>query len=273
MCRVMLSIALVCVCAVCLVLAQSARPRSGPSPRPPVPARRTLSESGPSHAAPVVQFDSQPDMVRVQAILVTVSFGDTEGAGSKESAAGSLADALAEKINAEDSVKSSPISALISALDGVLKEKAKTASIETLTGLELVTVAGQSAFMQIGHRKPKITGVTLSQRGRTNSISLENVGSIVQITPRVVPDGSLVVAIDIERSGLAPEAEGKVIAILEDGSEIRTPQIDTLTSKTTVTAASGQAVVVNDLVLNEQSLRKETFVILRPLLIGASDGR
>ena len=207
----------------------------------------------------------------VQALIVTVSFG--EGAGSKEPAAGSLADALAEKINAVGGAKKTPIAALTTALDGVLKEKAKTASIETLTGLELVTVSGQTAFVQIGQRKPRIVGASISQRGRSNQVQMENVGTILEITPQVIPDGSLVVAVNIERSDLAPEAEGEVIAKLEDGGEIRSPQIDTLTSKTTVTAASGRAVVVNDLVLNEQSLQKETFVILRPLVMGAPDGR
>ena len=277
MCRVLLTLTLVCSCAVGMVLAQSSGSRSGPKTArkgPPVTAERPpVGFPGRPRIDPPIRFDSQPDMVMVQVLIVTVSFGDTEGAGSKESAAGSLADALAEKINAEGGAKKTPMSALTAALDGVLKEKAKTASIETLTGLELVTVAGQAAFVQIGQRKSTITGVTMSQRGRANSMVRENVGTIMQITPQVLPHGSLVVAIDIERSGLAPEEEGKVIAILEDGSEIRTPQIDTLMAKTTVTAASGQAVVVNDLVLKEQSLRKETFVILRPLVIGASDGR
>lgn len=277
MCRVMLSMALVCSCAAGPVLAQTAGSRSGPRTAPQGPPAKTVRSSAEvqarPHPAPVKQFDGQPDMVMVQALIVTVSFGEAKGGDGPKSPAGFLADALAEKINAEGGAKRTPISALTTALDGLLKEKAKTASIETLTGLELVTVAGQTAFVQIGQRKPRTTGVAISQRGRSNSVQMENVGTIVQITPQVVPDGSLVVAVDIERSDLGPEAEGKVIATLEDGSEIRSPQIDTLTAKTTVTAANGQAVVVSDLVRNERSLQKETFVILRPLVIGASDDR
>ena len=274
MCRVMLSVALVCSCATATVLAQSA----GQSPAVRAPAARPYAAfPGRSKSAPPKQFDRQPDMVTVQALIVTVSFGKDGGgdvrSSSPASPAGSLAHALAEKINAEGGAEKKPISALTAALDRVLKEKAKTASIETLTGLELVTVAGQAAFVQIGHQKPKTVGVTVSQRGRSNSVQVVNVGTIMSITPQIVPDGSLVVDIDIERSGLAPEDQGNVIAKLEDGSEIRSPQIDTLTSKTTVTAANGQAVVVNDLVCSEQSLRKETFVLLRPLVIGASDDR
>jgi len=273
MSRVMLSVALVCSCAVGIVLAQSAGSRTGRKAarqRPPLTAEHTSAET-PSRfpAAPVVQYAGQPDMVRVQALIATVSFGEA----ADDSPAGSLADALAERINAEGGAKKTPMPALATALDGVLKERGKTASIETLTGIELVSVAGQTAFVQIGHRKPRITGVTISQRGRTNQVQMENVGSIVRITPQVLPDASLVVAVNIERSDLAPEEEGPVIAELEDGSEIRSPQIDTLVAETTVTAADGQAVVVNDLVCSEQSSRKETFVIIRPLLIGASDDR
>jgi len=127
--------------------------------------------------------------------------------------------------------------------------------------------------VHIGHRKPRIVSTTFSQRGRANTVSMENVGSIVQITPQVVPDGSLVVAVDIERSDFSPEAEGMVIATTEDGTEIRSPQIDIMMAKTTVTTANGQAVVVNDLTFNRQPLRKETFVLLRPLVVGATDSR
>jgi type II secretory pathway component GspD/PulD (secretin) len=165
------------------------------------------------------------------------------------------------------------MSALTKALDGALKEQDKTASIQTLTGLELTTIAGQTAFVQIGHRKPRIVGTSFSQRGLTNNLSMEDVGSIVQITPQVVPDGSLVVAVDIERSDLGPEAEGKVIATMEDGTEIRSPQTDTMMAKTTISTANGQAVVVNDLICDQQRLRKETFVLLRPLVVGATDSR
>ena len=274
MCRILLSMALVWSLVAGTVFAQSAEQRSGQRPTGQPPRVMAIRPSagtpeGP-RTAPPKQFDRQPQMVSVQALIVTVSFGE---AGNSKSPAGSVADALAEKINAEIGDKKTPMAALISAMDGVLKEKAKTASIETFTGLELVTVAGQTASVQIGHRKPRIVGATFSQRGRSNNVQMENVGSIVQITPQVVPDGSLVVAVDIEKSDLGPEAEGKVIAGLEDGTQVRSPQIDTLMARTTVTAANGQVVVLGNLVCSQQVSRKETFVLLRPLLVDASDGR
>ena len=63
-----------------------------------------------------------------------------------------------------------------------------------------------------------------------------------------------------------------VIETMEDGKEVRSPQIDTLTARTTIAAANGEAVVINDLVLGERSRQKETFVIVRPLVMGGSDG-
>ncbi len=279
--QVILNMVLVWGFAASTALAQIAEQRSdqGRVRQGPPPTRvRSLAETGPRvPTTPLKQFDRQPEMVMVQVLIVTLSFGEgTGGDGAKStaaSAAGSVADALAKKINTEVGVERIPMSALTKALDGALKEKAKTASIQTLTGLELTTIAGQTAFVQIGHRKPKIVGTTFSQRGRTNNVSMENVGSIVQITPQVVRDGSLVVAVDIERSDLGPESEGMVIAITEDGTEIRSPQTDTMMAKTTVTTANGQAVVVNNLICNRHPLRKETFILLRPLVVGATDSR
>jgi hypothetical protein len=276
--QVNLSIVLVWGLVAGTALAQISEQRSDQRPvrqGPPRTGVRSLAEAGPRvPATPVKRFDRQPEMVMVQALIVTVSFGEGKGGDRPESTAaagvGSVADALAKKINTEVGIKRTPMSALTKALDGALKEQAKTASIQTLTGLELTTIAGQTAFVQIGHRKPRIVGTTFSQRGRTNNLSMEDVGSIMQITPQVVPDGSLVVAVDIERSDLGPEAEGMVIATKEDGTEIRSPQTDTMMTKTTVTTANGQAVVVNDLICDRQRLRKETFVLLRPLVVGAT---
>jgi Flp pilus assembly secretin CpaC len=272
MCRVMLSLGLVFCCVVSTVLGQSAGTRSdsrsvrqGP---PSTAGRSPVRVTDRGGRAPVKQFDRQPKMVMVQALLVTVSFDGDDQAR----AAGSLADALAKKINTDAIATKIPISTLTKGLDTVVKENAKTATIESLTGLEMVTLAGQVAFVQIGGRKPRIVGTTATQRGRVNSIQLENVGTILSVTPQIVPDGSLVLAVEIERSDLGPEGEGMVIETMEDGKEVRSPQIDTLTARTTIAAANGEAVVINDLVLGERSRQKETFVIVRPLVMGGSDG-
>ncbi len=284
--QVLLTIVLVWGVVASTVVAQTAgqRPDRKPvRPGPPPVRVRPPTASPPAKVrprvptVPVKQFDRRPEMVTVQALIVTLAFGEGKrGEGAQSAAAaetGSVADVLAKKINAESGTEKTPMSALTKALDGVLKEKAKTASIESLTGMELTTVAGQTAYVQLGHRKPRITGATSSQYGHTNSVTMENVGSIVKITPQVVPDGSLVVTVDIEKSDLGPEAEGMVIATAKDGTEIRSPQIDILCAKTTVTAASGKAVVLGNLICNRESLRKETFVLLRPLLVGATDAR
>ena len=259
---------------VSTALAQHAQQHSGQhavrQETPPTHAR-SLAETGPRvPATPPRQFDRQPEMVTVQALIVTVSFGESEGA---ESTAGSVAESLTKKINAEMGVERTPMSALTKALDDVLKEKGKTATIQDLTGLELATIAGQPAFVQIGHRKPRIVGATFSSRGRTNSVNMEDVGTIVQVTPQIAGDGSLVMEVDIERSDLGPEAEGMVIAATEEGSEIRSPQIDTMVAKTTVAAASGQAVLINGLICNQESSSKETFVLLRPVVVRAKESR
>lgn len=236
---------------------------------------RSLAETGPRvPAAPMKQFERQPETVIVQALIVTVSFGESKGSDRAEStstaAVESVAHALAKKVNTEVGDKRTPMSTLMKALDDVIKEQVKIVSIQALSGLELTTIAGQSAFVQFGHRKPRIVGTTFSQQGRTNNLDMENVGSILQITPQVVPDGSLVMAVDIESSDLGPEAEGIVIATTDDGTEIRSPQVDTMTLKTTVATANGQMVVVNDLICDKQQWRKETFILLRPLVLGAT---
>ena len=164
------------------------------------------------------------------------------------------------------------MSAWIEALDGLPGLATEAVGIETLAAVELAVLANQKAFVQLGHRKARIIGATLSGGQRTSQTDQENVGTLLELTPRVIPRGLVTLDVNVETSRLDPE-EGTIIAELDDGSELRSPQVDTFAVKTTVAAANGRAVVVNDFIRDSGSKRKETVLILRPLIekVAASD--
>ena len=67
-----------------------------------------------------------------------------------------------------------------------------------------------------------------------NNIALENVGLILGVTPRISPDGMVVMEIDAEKSEVGPESDGIPVSVSTDGTIIRSPRIDTTTAQTTV---------------------------------------
>jgi type II secretory pathway component GspD/PulD (secretin) len=74
-----------------------------------------------------------------------------------------------------------------------------------------------------------------------------DVGVVLGVTPRISPDGLVVMEIDANRSEVGPEEQGTPVAVSE-GQIIRSPRIERTYAQTTVSAMSGQTVVLGGLI-------------------------
>ncbi|MCU0960504.1 MAG: hypothetical protein MUF48_10415 [Pirellulaceae bacterium] len=130
------------------------------------------------------------------------------------------------------------------------------------------TLDNQPAFIQVGQRVPRIVGSTLNMNGQSNSIELENVGLILGVTPRISPDGNVVMEIDAEKSKVGPEDEGIPVALSVDGTVIRSPRVDTITAQSTVSVANGETVVLGGMISTEKESvsRRAPFLADIPVL-------
>ncbi|HUT12068.1 MAG TPA: secretin N-terminal domain-containing protein [Thermoguttaceae bacterium] len=125
--------------------------------------------------------------------------------------------------------------------------------LEVLSRPQIMTLDNQPAFIQVGQRVPTIRGTQMNEAGQINNIEYENVGLIMGVTPRISPDGLVVMEIDAEKSQLGPIEEGIPISISATGEVIRSPRIDTTTAQTTVSALDGQTVVLGGLISKSKS--------------------
>jgi type II secretion system protein D len=130
-----------------------------------------------------------------------------------------------------------------------LQEKRR---LEVLSRPQIMALDGQSGYILVGQRVPTITGVTLDQFGQTNNILYQQVGIIMQVTPRISPDGLVVMQLSTEKSEVGPEAEGIPISVSASGQIVRAPRINATTAVTTVSALSGQTVVLSGLLTNRR---------------------
>lgn len=130
----------------------------------------------------------------------------------------------------------------------LLRALRESRRVDVLSRPQIRTLDNQPAFIQVGQRVPRIVGSTVNQNGQSNSVSLENVGLILGVTPRVSPDGTVVMEIDAEKSSLGPEQEGIPVAVSVDGTVIRSPRVDTTTAQATVSAADGETIVLGGLI-------------------------
>jgi hypothetical protein len=75
-------------------------------------------------------------------------------------------------------------------------------------------------------------------------------------------------AIEVERSQLGPAEEGPVVSKPADGEAIRAAPTETLTAQSTISARSGQSVLVGRQLTRQQARQSELLIIVTPELPG-----
>ncbi|HCS55139.1 MAG TPA: hypothetical protein DIW81_26740, partial [Planctomycetaceae bacterium] len=96
------------------------------------------------------------------------------------------------------SASSESVSVLIRAL-------AQQRSVQVLSRPQIRTVDSQLAQIQVGQEVPIINGVNITANGVANpNIEYDEAGIILSVTPRVKPDGQIVMEVVAERSAYQP---------------------------------------------------------------------
>ncbi|MEX2307832.1 MAG: secretin N-terminal domain-containing protein [Pirellulales bacterium] len=133
----------------------------------------------------------------------------------------------------------------VSVLLRALQEKRR---LEVLSRPQLMALDGQQGYVQVGQDVPRILATNIDTfGGQTNTITYEPVGLILQVVPRISPDGLVVLQIQANKSEVGPEAEGIPISVSAAGQVLRAPRIEKTQALTTVSALSGQTVVLGGL--------------------------
>ncbi len=140
--------------------------------------------------------------------------------------------------------------------------------LEVLSRPQVTTLDNQPAFIQVGQRVPRITGSTVGLTGTVNSVELENVGLILGVTPRISPEGMVVMEIDSEKSEVGNDADGIPVLVSTDGTIVRSPRINVITAQTTVSAADGETIILGGLITkrDEEIRRRVPWLSDLPLL-------
>jgi type II secretory pathway component GspD/PulD (secretin) len=141
--------------------------------------------------------------------------------------------------------------------------------IEVLSRPQIMTLDNQPAFIQVGQRVPLVGNTTVGVVGSTTGVQYTNVGLIVAVTPRITPDGLVVMEIDAERSQLGPITSGVPVGFGTGGQVIRQPVIDVTLAQTTISALDGQTVVFGGLITkNTQTIQRRVPGISEIPLVG-----
>ena len=115
--------------------------------------------------------------------------------------------------------------------------------------MQITTLDSQPAFIQVGQRVPT------AGNAQGKSGSLQNVGLVLGLTPRINPDGAVTMEIDFERSELAA-----------NDNPASPPTTNVMNLQTTITCNDGETHVLGDVVAGLryvfQRRRLRTLVLL-----------
>ncbi|MDG1874822.1 MAG: secretin N-terminal domain-containing protein [Mariniblastus sp.] len=124
--------------------------------------------------------------------------------------------------------------------------------VRTLSRPHIMTIENLQGRVSVGAEVPRIAGTTLGGNGNVlQDIEFVDVGVIVEVTPRVSPDGLIVMAVNTKKSKVGPDSTGITIGN-GVGGPIIAPQIIETEANTTLMARSGQTVVFSGLIQEEK---------------------
>ena len=147
----------------------------------------------------------------------------------------------------------------INVLIRALKDRGR---LQVLGSPHITTVDNLQASVTVGAEVPRIIGVSQNTFGTTNNVDFIPVGVILTVTPRVSPDGMIIMAVDAIKSSVGPEENGIPIFVNATGDIIRSPQIPTTEAQSTIMARSGQSVAFTGLITTEDTSVRRTVPVL-----------
>lgn len=182
-----------------------------------------------------------------------------------------LASFAMQRVNPDLGFGGLVLSASSNSVSTLLRALQESRHLEILSRPQIMALNNQEGTAFVGQDVPYITASTIDQVGlRTNTITFRLVGMSLTVIPRISPDGLVVLNVVAEKSELGSVADGVPISIAPNGDAINAPIIALTRATTTVSAASGQTVVLSGLLTKrDQALHRRVPLLADIPLLGS----
>ena len=170
--------------------------------------------------------------------------------------------------------------------------------LRVLSKPHIMTLENLQGRVSVGQSVPRITDSQQTLNGGiSNGVEDRDVGVILEITPRVSPDGMIVMFVNVIKSSLAPAETGVAVAVDNNGNPVLQAPINATEAQTTIMSRSGQTTVFSGLIQetktninrgapilsdlpiigplfkfeSDQAARSELLIIMTPYLIDTDE--
>ena len=162
------------------------------------------------------------------------------------------------------------LSASSNSISMLLRALQQSQRLEVLSRPQIMALDNQTGRAFVGQIVPYITSSQIDQLGqRTNYVEFRDVGLELLVRPRISPDNLVVMEVFAAKSELGAVADGVPISIAPNGTAINAPIINTISAETTISAVSGQTVVLSGLIVKrDRELHRRVPLLADIPLIG-----
>jgi len=162
------------------------------------------------------------------------------------------------------------LSASSNSVSMLLRALQESQRVEVLSRPQIMALDNQEGYAFVGQTVPFITRSDISVVGTPqNTIERVNVGLNLVVTPRISPDNLVVMTVYASNDRLGQVSDGVPVAIAPNGDPILSPIVDSIEARTTVSAMSGQTVVLSGLLRKEdRALHRRVPILADVPLLG-----
>jgi len=197
--------------------------------------------------------------------------------GGNQSAAGAARDQVAGqalsnfslgRTNSELGYGGLVLSASNESVSVLLRALQEARRLDVLSRPQVMMLNNTLGEVQVGSSVPFIQDSQITNIGTTNTVDFEDVGLILSVTPRISPDGLVVLNVLADKSELGSIEDGIPISISASGQVLRQPIINRTRAQTFVSARDGQTVILGGLITKDRAAfeRKVPYLADIPLL-------
>jgi type II secretory pathway component GspD/PulD (secretin) len=166
-----------------------------------------------------------------------------------------------ERIDGKDGIDENSLVGPKRKVEEQLAKLGREGRLTVMNHFHAKALSNRQALEQLGAQVPRILATNVNNTGRFSNTQLNNIGSLLKVTPQVLDNERIRLDLDVEKSYIGAEEKGVVISKLNTGEEVRSPTSLTITVKNEVSVSSGMVIKL-DGVERPQTDEEESFLIL-----------
>jgi len=144
----------------------------------------------------------------------------------------------------------------------LLRALAARTRVDVLSRPQIRTVDNQLAQIQVGQEVPRVNGFTSNGTAGVivPTIQQRAIGIILQVTPRISPDGLVIMEVVARKDSLS--ANQVSLGTSAAGSSITSPIINTTNAQTVIGVNSGQTVILGGMITKSDTVTERKVPVL-----------